>query len=54
LPSCSVNANEQMQVLDVVNELVDANEQVWAPNATNQPNVANAQMQPNVVAEENQ
>jgi hypothetical protein len=28
LPSCSVNANEQMQVLDVVNELVDANEQV--------------------------
>jgi hypothetical protein len=28
LPSCSANANEQVQVSDAINEFVDANEQV--------------------------
>jgi len=28
LPSCSANANEQVQVSNAVNELVDPNEQV--------------------------
>ncbi len=28
LPSCSANANEQVQVSNAINELVDPNEQV--------------------------
>ncbi len=28
LPSCSANANEQVQVLNVVNELANVNEQI--------------------------